>query len=203
MTLDAVHAALYASLIGASAALGSQFLAQWISALRDDRGRRRREERTKALFLALVQAPTFGFSVLHGEVLLSNGADIEASDFAAMSLGERIHHFDRLVQPLRDAIGNHDLLRDLPADAVFEVLAFSDTYYWAVESLKTESVVEAKRISETLKTDEVHADALVSYWQRVAETIQRVEEQYKVAGMLLKAKDAEVMATGLTSRAAG
>jgi hypothetical protein len=153
------------------------------------------------LFLALIQASTFGFSALHGTVLLMTNAELETSSDEALRLGKRLKHFERLVQPLRDAIANHDLLRDLPANAVYEVLSFSDTYYWAVESLQTESIVLAKGTSKTLQTDEVHADALFSYWQRVAEMIQHVEEQYKVAGMLLTAKGAKLMATGLQIRA--
>jgi hypothetical protein len=203
MTLDPVYVALYAALIGAGAALLSQFVAQWIGAMRDARERRRREERTKALFLALVEAPTFGFSVLYWNVLLNANANLEQSDFEAMRLSARVEHFNRLVQPLRDAIGNHDLLRDLPANAVFEVLAFADAYYWAVESLRADNVVEAKSISETLQTAEAHADALASYWQHVVETIREVEGQYKAVGALLKAKDAKLMATGLTIRAEG
>ena len=137
MTLDTVHVALYAALIGAGAALFSQFVAQGSSALIERASRRRRERRTRAMFRALVHAAMSGFDELRIYMPQTiSQAPLTDQATAVRSLLYKLDQVQQIQQPLYDAISDHDALRDLQPDAIFRVTIFTSQWTAGLERLK-------------------------------------------------------------------
>jgi hypothetical protein len=178
VTLDAVHVALYAALIGAGAALLSQFVTHSITALRDARERRRRENRTRALFVAAVWTAFKPFAWLAGFVY---GVRNHPSPETAMQLASRREHLERLAQPLRAALADYDLLRDLPSEAIHDLMMFDDALYWAV-SVVVDQAAFLQRDAEALRDDDPRrSDAFRRCWDEVEQATVDVKNHADAA----------------------
>jgi hypothetical protein len=176
VTLDAVHVALYAALIGAGAALISQFVAQGIVAFRDGQNRQRREDRTRSVFIALVGTARGAFYGLRGT--LENAR--ENSSYGVeegIRLSVRGQHFERLAQPLRAALADYDVLRDLSSAAVEQVLVLDDALYWSTARVISEGAELERQIEAAGADDARRAKALKECWDMVERAIALVEFQ--------------------------